>query len=205
MPLSSRRMSMSRAIRILLAVTATTAASSLAVAAPPANSPYITDGQSSYVQDATSQSIGQVNMITCVISSMRADALVNQGPYVALIDKNVCDSQKSSGTTSGAGAGAAQAPAYMTAVVESTRASNADPMLVKAWISIDQQGTPVTVFAHISATEAPSAGNPYGVFRMDFCGRASTGGCLMNGFIQGGSGTLSYYEADSDPSGTQTT
>jgi hypothetical protein len=198
-------MSMSRAIRILLAVTATATISALAVAAPPSTSPYMTDGQSSYVQDATSDSIGQVNMITCVMSSMRPDALVNTGPYVALIDRNVCDSKKSSGTTSGAGAGAAQAPNYMTAVVESTRASNADPMLVKAWISIDQQGTPVTVFAHISATEAPSAGNPYGVFRMDYCGKASSGACLMNGFLQGGSGTLSYYEADNSPGGNQTT
>ncbi|MDP9013019.1 MAG: hypothetical protein M3O41_10260, partial [Pseudomonadota bacterium] len=162
--------------------------------------------QSSYVQDATSDSIGQVNMITCVMSSMRPDALVNQGPYVALVDRNVCDATKSSGATSGAGAGAAQAPNYMTAVVNSTRASNSDPMIVKAWISVDQQGTPVTVFAHISATESPSAANPYGAFRLDFCGKdSSSSACLMNGFIQGGSGTLSYYEADNNPGGSQTT
>ena len=196
---------MTRAIHMLSAA-ALAGGSALAVAAPPSTSPYVTDSQSSYVQDATSESIGQVNMITCVMSSMRSDALVNMGPYVALIDKNVCDAKKSSGATSGTGAGAAQAPNYMTAVVQSTRASNSDPMIMKAWISIDQQGTPVTVFAHISATEAPSAANPYGAFRLDFCGKdASGGGCLMNGFIQGGSGTLSYYEADNNSDGSAQT
>jgi len=45
-------------------------------AAPPVTSAYFTDPQSSYVQDATSDSIGQVNMISCIMHSMRPDALV---------------------------------------------------------------------------------------------------------------------------------
>lgn len=180
--------------------------SATASATPPSTSAYITDAQSSYVQDATSESIGQVNMITCVIHSMRPDALVNQGPYIALVDKNTCDATKSSGVSSGAGASAAQAPDYMTAVVDSTRASNTDPMIVKAWISINQEGTPVIVFAHVSATEAPTTANPYGAFRMDYCGKSPGGQtCLMNGFMQGGNGTLSYYEADNNPNGSDIT
>lgn len=59
---------------------------------PPAGSAYFTDGQSSYVEDATSQGIGTVNMITCFMSSMRPDALVNAGNYVALVDEKKCDS-----------------------------------------------------------------------------------------------------------------
>src|ERR1700757_644871 len=107
-------------------------AMSVAWAAPPANSPYATDPQNTQVQDATSQSIGQVNMITCVMSSMRPDALVNQGPYVALIDKNKCDAQKQSSTANSGSSGGSQAPDYMTATVNSTRASNTDPMIVSA-------------------------------------------------------------------------
>ncbi len=182
--------------------------SGLAVATPPADSAYVTDAQSSHVQDATSDSIGQVNMITCIMSSMRPDALVNQGPYIALVDQNKCDSSKQSSTAnSGDSAGGAQAPNYMTAVVDSTRASNSDPMITKAWISIKQDTTPVTVFVHISATEAPSLANPYGAFRIDYCGRpdsAGSGACMMNGFMQGGSGTLSYYEIDSGGGSSQT-
>ena len=143
---------------------------SAAHAAPPATSAYFTDPQSSYVRDATSDSIGQVNMISCIMHSMRPDALVNKGPYVALIDKNKCDAEKSSGGNSSSDSSAAQAPDYITAIVDSTRASNSDPMLVKAWLALNEEGTPVTVYAHISATEAPSASNPYGIFRMDYCG-----------------------------------
>jgi hypothetical protein len=179
---------------VLLAAGAATASAS-----PPATSAYFTDAQTSHVQDATSESIGQVNMITCVFHSMRPDALVNQGAYVALIDKNKCDAAKaSSATNSGDSSGASQAPEYMTAVVNSTRASNTAPMLVSAWISIDQDGTPVTVFAHLSATAAPSASDPYGTFRLDYCGKLASGGgsCLMNGYMQAGNGTLGYYEAD---------
>src|SRR5438270_2723418 len=99
------------------------AGSPLAIAAPPAASAYFTDAQSSHVQDATSESIGQVNMITCVVHAMRPDALVNQGAYVALIDKNKCDAEKASSASSDS-SGASQAPDYMTAVVNSTRASN---------------------------------------------------------------------------------
>ncbi len=184
-------------------------AAAAASASPPTTSAYFTDAQSSHVQDATSESIGQVNMITCVVHSMRPDALVNQGAYVALIDKNKCDAAKQSSTANSSdSSGASQAPDYMTAIVNSTRASNSDPMLVSAWISINENGAPVTVFAHLSATAAPTDTDPYGSFRLDYCGKGASGGgtCLMNGFMQAGSGTLSYYEADSGGGqGTQTT
>jgi hypothetical protein len=183
---------------VLLAAAAGTAAAS-----PPATSPYFTDSQTSHVQDATSDSIGQVNMITCVFHSMSPDALVNKGAYVALIDQNKCNAAKESSTgNSGDSSGASQAPQYMTAVVNSTRTSNTTPMLVSAWISLDQNGTPVTIFAHLSATAAPSATDPYGTFRLDYCGKAASGsGCLMNGYMQAGNGTLGYYETDAGGGG----
>jgi hypothetical protein len=191
--------------RVLLAslTVGTAIAPALAIAAPPSTSAYFTDPQTTQVQDATSQSIGQVNMITCVMSSMRPDALVNQGPYVALIDQNKCNAQKQSSTAnSDNSSGGSQAPNYMTAIVNSTRASNSEPMVASAWISINQNGTPVTVYAHISATQAPTASDPYGTFRLDYCGKSDSGGsCMMNGFMQAGSGTLSYYEVDSGGGG----
>ena len=198
-------MQLSHKHRVLLGLltVGSAAASAVATAGPPSTSAYFTDSQNTQVQDATSQSIGQVNMISCVMSSMRPDALVNQGPYVALIDKNKCDAQKESSTSnSGGSSGASQAPDYMTATVNSTRASNSDPMIVSAWISINQDNTPVTVYAHISATTAPTASDPYGTFRLDYCGKTASGGdCMMNGFIQAGNGTLSYYESDSGGGG----
>ncbi len=174
-----------------------------AFAAPPSTSAYVADPQASYVQDATSESIGQVNMIACIMHSMRPDALVNQGPYIALVDQNKCDASKRSSTSNSGGSdGAAQASNFMTVTVDSTRASNADPMLVKAWVADEQNGQPETVFVHISATEAPSTANPYGAFRLDFCGKANgLGACMMNGFMQGGAGALSYYQTESGGGG----
>jgi hypothetical protein len=182
----------------LLSLSLLAGATSVAQASPPANSPYYTDAQTSQVQDATSQSIGSVNMIACIMQAMRPDALVNQGPYNALIDQNKCNAAKQNSTSNSSSAGAAQAPDYMSAVVISTRASNSVPMTVSAWISLPQ-ATPETVFAHISATAAPTSTNPYGVFRLDYCGKPgadSAASCQMNGYMQAGSGTLSYYEAD---------
>jgi hypothetical protein len=191
---------------LLLPITFTVAGISAAQAAPTADSAYMTDPQTSYVQDATSDSIGQVNMLSCIMHSMRPDALVNQGPYIALIDKNKCDASKSSSSASSTDASAAQAPEYMTAVVDSTRSSNSDPMLVKAWISFSEEGKAITVYAHISATESPSTTNPYGAFRLDYCGILNGAqGCSLNGVMQGGSGALSYYEADDHGDSTDVT
>jgi hypothetical protein len=188
---------MSRTVGTFVIYAAASMAAALAVASPPASSPYMTDAQSSYVQDATSDSIGSVNMITCIMSSMRPDALVNQGAYIALIDQNVCNAAKTGAATSASGAGAAQAPDYMTAVVNSTRASNSDPMIVTAWISIGQGGVPETVFAHVSVTAAATTTDPYGAFRLDYCGKLATAtACDMNGFLQAGNGTLSHYETE---------
>lgn len=194
---------MTQKFRILSLAAVSGAFAGLAHSAPPSTSAYITDTQNTYVQDATSESIGQVNMIACIMSSMRPDALVNQGPYIALVDQNKCDANKRSSTAnSGAGDGASQAANYMTVTVNSTRASNSAPMLVSAWVADEQDGQPSTVFVHISATEAPSTSNPYGAFRLDFCGKAIGGGaCLMNGFMQGGAGALSYYQTESGGGG----
>ena len=53
----------------------------------------------------------------------------------------------------------------------------------------------MTVFVHSSATEAPTTTNPYGTFRMDFCGKAVGGGaCFFNGFIDASSTGLSFFQ-----------
>jgi hypothetical protein len=179
-----------------------------ALAAPPATAPYTTDSQFTYVEDATSQSIGQVNMIVCFMSAMRPDALVNEGNYIALVDQNQCDkNHRSSSSNSGAGDGATQSADYMTATVNSSRASNTDPMIAKIWIADDNENGQSTIYAHLSASDAPSTANPYGVFRLDFCGKPNTPGsaCMMNGFLQGGDGSLAYYQTENQPDRSATT
>jgi len=166
-----------------------------AMATPPVNSAYSTDIQNSHVEDATSEGIGQVNMITCIMHSMRPDALVNQGPYIALVDENKCSPNKSSSSNSTGGDGS-QASNYTTTVVNSTRLTNLDPMRVKVWLNDENNGQPSTIFVNINATAAPTTTNPYGQFRLDFCGKGATGPCMMNGMLQGADGALDYYQTE---------
>jgi hypothetical protein len=71
---------MLRISRTLLSYTVMALASGLAVAAPPSTSPYVTDPQNLYVQDATAEGIGSLNMVLCVIGATDPGDLVNAGP-----------------------------------------------------------------------------------------------------------------------------
>lgn len=179
-----------------------------AFAAPAASSAYVTDEQFSHVEDATSEGIGQVNMIACIMSALRPDALVNQGDYIALVDKNKCDSDKRSSTAnSGSTSDGAQAAAdYVTAVVNSTRASNSDPMVVKTWLDFAEEGMHQSIFVHISATQAPSDSNPYGLFRLDYCAKVEgVAGCPSQGYLEGATDGLNFYQIDTGDQGQETT
>lgn len=189
-----------------IALTLSCGFASSAFAAPPAaGSAYFTDPQTSRVEDQTSEGIGQVNMITCILSALRGDAMVNKGDYIALVDQNKCDQAKRSSTTnSGSSSEGAQAATYSTTVVNSTRTSNSDPMRVKMWLDETEDGESMTISVNASAVSAPSASNPFGVFRLDFCGRPKgyTGACPMGGYLDAQDGSLSFYQAEGGGGGT---
>ena len=167
---------------------------SAAYADPPAGSAYATDPQHSYVEDATSRGIGQVNMITCIMAAMRADALVNDGPYTALIDQTKCDPQSRS--SAGNADSTAGASSFMTATVDSTRTANDVPMRAKIWID-DAESQGATIFVNMSASAPPSDANPYGQFRVDYCGGdGSDPTCMFNGFLEGAPSGIGYYERE---------
>jgi hypothetical protein len=144
-------------------------------------------------------------MITCFMSAMKPDALVNQGNYVALVDETKCDQNaRSSTSNAGTGSDAAQSASYTTATVNSSRASNNDPMRVKVWVDEEEEGHDATIFVNVSATEAPTQTNPYGQFRLDFCGKAEEmpGACTMQGFLRGANGSLDFYQTEQGDSST---
>lgn len=178
------------------------AQSSLALADPPANSAYGTDTQNSHVEDATSRGIGQVNMITCIMSSLRPDATVNDGPYNALVDQTKCD-QNSRASTSNASGDGSQAANYMNGTVNSTRATNSDPMRARVWLD-DTEVDGAVIFVNISASAPPSANNPYGQFRLDYCGHGEDGStdCLFNGFLEGTANGVAYFEREQGDGGS---
>ncbi len=189
-----------RALRPIVSAVALALAASAAPAAPPAGTSYFTDGQNSFVEDATSRGIGQVNMITCFMSSMKPAGLVNQGNYIALVDEVKCDPNSRSSTSNQSASGGAQAPQYTRAIVNSTRASNADPMLASIWVNSAQgPNDPETIISvRLSASSAPSLSNPYGVFRLDFCGKESTAlstaACMMKGYLDANANGLQFFQ-----------
>jgi hypothetical protein len=166
-----------------------------ALATIPSTAPYNVDPQNVHVQDATSEGVSQLNMVLCIMSALDAPDLVNAGPYIALVDKNKCDtsSRDSSSNSSSTSAGASAAPNYMTAVVDVTRADNASPMIFKSWMSLTEQGQATTVYVKGAVTQAPTASLPYGVFRLDYIGK-SGGVTQFNGYIDATTNGISYYE-----------
>jgi hypothetical protein len=191
------------ATRATAIAAALSAAFSAAWAAPASNSAYRSDAQQSHVEDATSRGISQVNMITCVMGAMRPDALVNEGNYVALVDSNKCDPEaRASSSNAGTDSASTSAPAYMKATVNSTRTSNDEPMRARTWIDEKQEDFAATIFVNISASEAPSDSNPYGVFRLDYCGKGSEGPCMMNGYLDGSAEGISYFEIEGGEHGS---
>lgn len=174
--------------KIKLAIAALTAYPALAFALPPNTSPYYTDVTNSYVQDQTSEVMSSLNNILCYMGAMAPSQMVGLDDYIALIDQNVCESRGSGGQSGNTG------PAYTATVVNSTRASNSAPMLVKAWVE-PQPGNNIKVYA--SASQAPDTTLPYGVFRMDYCGnQGSATDCAADkGFINASTNGLTFYSA----------
>lgn len=161
----------------------------------PANAPYNTDPQNLYVQDDTSQGISSLNTVLCVVGSMDPGDMVNAGPYLALVDMNKCQAR---GGSNSSGAGATN---YANAIVDVTRADNSSPMVARVWLSMTDQGNAISVWAHLTATQSPSAGAPYGVFRMDYIGKKNnqTG---FNGYIDAQPGVISFLETGPNSNNT---
>ena len=168
-----------------------------ALAVPSSTSPYMTDPQNSYVQDATSDGISNLNMVLCIMDSMKPADMVNQGDYVALIDMNKCDSSRSSSSNASSDStGASSAPNYMTAVVNVTRASDSDPMIGKVWMSMTEEGKVMNIFVHLTATQSPTDTPPYGQFRLDYIGKTAgaSPATMFNGYIDANGADVSYFE-----------
>jgi len=168
-----------------------------AAATPSSTSPYATDPENSYVQDATSEGISNLNMVLCIMDSMKPADMVNKGDYIALVDMNKCDSKKSSGSSSSSdSSGASSAPNYMTATVNVTRASNSDPMIGNFWMSMTEEGQAMDIFVHATATQSPTENPPYGKFRLDYIGKTAgaTPTTMFNGYIDANGADVSYFE-----------
>ncbi len=200
---------MMRKTLIASAVAAVLATPALAA---PTTGAYTTDPQQEWVQDRLTESLGTPNTILCFMSALRADAMVNEGDYLALVDLKQCDSGERGGNdnSSNTNAGASSQVEYTRVTVNSSRASNSAPMIVKAWFELEQDGPggqslTVDMSAYASISESPSDSNPNGVFSMSFCGVMSGGnpanGCIMQGEMSATGNELRFAESFSPGGG----
>jgi len=169
--------------------------------AAPSTGAYVTDARNTWVQDRVGDRISTVNMIMCIIGSMRGDAMVNQPAYVALIDQGKCEGRGDSSKSGSTNAGASNATNYMSSVVQATQASDTSPLIIKAWLHDEQDngGSPekMTIYVYVVATAGKSEENPNGLFSMYFCGTPEGGGtCMFSGALKSDSSGLSFYQAE---------
>jgi hypothetical protein len=140
----------------------------------PADSDYNNDRQEVYVHERSAEAFNIINEILCSMGQSRYDEMVNLGDYKAQIDTNLCNQDKDS--ASGAGessqdqSSGSTAPEYEMWTVNSSRADNSSPHIVKVWMHEKADGDmpAKVIFIGISITEGTSDTNPYGMFEMNF-------------------------------------
>ena len=139
----------------------------------PADSDYNTDRSIVYVQERSVEAFNTVNEILCMIAQTRYDAMLNQGAYKAQVDTNQCkgrDDASAGGQQSANQSSGSNMPKYELWTVESSRADNTSPQILKAWIheAADEHEPAKIIYAKAVITEAVSGTNPYGIFAINF-------------------------------------
>ena len=169
--------------------------------AVPTSGAYVTDVQNTWVQDRVGDRISTVNMIMCVMGGLRPDAMVNAGPYVALVDKTKCSGRSDSSQADSTSAGQSNATNYMNAIVDSTQASSSAPLTMKAWITANMDGgQKMLISVYGVATAGKSAAYPNGLFTINYCGQQAGADplspCHMRGMLRSDDSGLSFYESE---------
>ncbi|MBI5343256.1 MAG: hypothetical protein HZB63_08135 [Deltaproteobacteria bacterium] len=139
----------------------------------PSTSDYYTDRANVYVEERSVDAFNTVNEILCMIAQTRYDAMLNQGPYKAQVDSNQCkgrDSASAGGQASANQSSGANMPDYEMWTVDSSRADNASPQILKAWIHepAGEHDPEKVIHARAVITEGVSSTNPYGIFTINF-------------------------------------
>jgi len=140
---------------------------------PPA-SDYANDKVSVYVNERSLDSFRSVSEILCMVRQSRYDAMLNQGPYIAQVDKNLCSSARSDASSAGQAStnqsSGATMPMYENWTINSSRSSSQSPHIVQIWVhSQDNFSSKVQyIYAKVVITEGADTAPPYGVFKMNF-------------------------------------
>ncbi|MCA8976245.1 MAG: hypothetical protein KDC98_16110 [Planctomycetes bacterium] len=172
-----------------------------------AGSPYVTDQTRMWVRDDSMETLDTVNMILGSLSQTHYTDQTNLGPYRCL----VADESRGGG----GGERGQSGPSYEKWNVESTRASNSDPQVVKFWIEQDDamgQDIPATIYGRLTVNEEPSDSKPLGSFSLHFkClpreAASTSTDTIFQGYLRTVEGLdtqteVEFYMWHGDPDGT---
>lgn len=140
----------------------------------PQDSDYFKAHQRIFVHDPSAEPFDIINEILCIVAQTQYEAMLNKGAYIAQIDRNLCrmdrDSASNAGEQSQNQSSGSTMPDYEMWTIESSRADNNSPHIVKVWASLEaDEHTPErALFAKLSMTEGASNTNPYGIFTLNF-------------------------------------
>jgi len=123
-----------------------------------------------FVQSSTNEALEVVNEIICFMNATAPDKMVNQGPYVANIYQDECESEDISGdedaakpvsaqaqqnASNSSSSGEAEERAIVSAVVDVKRVDEDSPMIVKAWVLMNMADEDPSL-AHIRPPQPPA-------------------------------------------------
>ncbi|MFZ1986131.1 MAG: hypothetical protein WAU91_17095 [Desulfatitalea sp.] len=119
----------------------------------------------SWVDDT--DALDMINTILGVCNDTGYTNFVNQGPYKALVrDKDESQESQSGGSTT-----STTTESLMEIIVDVTRASNDDPMIIKIWLYVNGPGDqPMLVRGYFTVSEGVSDQYPYGAMEAHFKG-----------------------------------
>ena len=134
-----------------------------------ADTDYSKAPQNYHVWNEALKPVDLVNNILCFTGQLKANEFINKGPYLALADEAACFEEENSGSESTQSSGASNTPSYTKIIVNATRASVDDPLIVKVWIPAMGTGDEQQSIKFKSyITKGASKDNPFGSFTFNY-------------------------------------
>ena len=175
-------------------------------AAVPSNSAYSTQTPQYFMNDELQANLGMPTFLLCFTKQLGAAEVVT-GPtvttYLALVDEKGCDAAanvpQGAQDTSAAGAASAKAEgagvAYKKVTTQVSQATSTSPMVVKAWVPVDDGGMAYVLGKAIGEATAEQ---PYGEFSFDYTISVAAAGDLdvAKGSMSAAGTQLKWIEKD---------
>ncbi len=131
---------------------------------------YSTDEVHTYVWDESMESLEIINEIMCYIGQTGYKEMVNQDPYLALINGDECRKSGNESSQNDQSSGS-NATSYETWTVSSTRASSTADQIVNIWFSeVDERTGEPDGYMRVQTivSEGVSDEKPFGEFTLNF-------------------------------------